>query len=79
MIPIAICTNRMLARFVGGFRVLDAKGVGTDEILYCETPERRTRAAAIADAVRFLSEQDVAGFHSSSTVPTLTTCQGARL
>lgn len=55
MRPIAICTNRLLGRFVGGFRVIDDQGMGTDEVLYCETPVRLTRAEAIADAVRWLS------------------------
>ena len=55
MIPIAICTNRLLGRYVGGFRVLDDQGMGTDETLFCETPIRTTRAAAIADALAWLA------------------------
>ena len=50
MRPIAICLDRLLGRFVGGFRIMDANGLGTDEVLYCETPVRTTRAAALADA-----------------------------
>jgi hypothetical protein len=54
MIPIAIPVNKLLGHFVGGFRVLDANGIGTDEVLWCETPVRLTRAAAIADALMTL-------------------------
>ena len=51
MIPVAILVNRLLGHFVGGFRVLDENGIGTDETPVCETPVRLTRAAAIADAL----------------------------
>ena len=50
MIPIAICVERRLGHFVAGFRVLDENGLGTNEVLYCETPIRLTRRAARADA-----------------------------
>ncbi len=55
MRPIAICIDRLLGRYVGGFRVLDENGLGTEEVLYCETPVRKTRAAAIADAIRTMA------------------------
>lgn len=51
MTPIAYCINRLLGHYVGAFRILDAAGIGTDEVLFCETPVRTTRAAAIADAI----------------------------
>jgi hypothetical protein len=56
MKPIAFCVSRLLGRFVGAFRVLDSNGLGTDEVLFSETPVRKTRKEAIADAIQFLSE-----------------------
>jgi hypothetical protein len=51
MIPIAYCLDRLRGRYVGAFRVLDDQGLGTDEVLFCETLVRTTRARAIADAI----------------------------
>lgn len=55
MIPIAYCIDRLRGRFVGAFRVLDENGIGTDEVLFCETPVRTSRAHAIADALATLA------------------------
>ena len=33
----------------------DDQGLGTDEVLFCETPIRTTRARAIADAIATLA------------------------
>jgi hypothetical protein len=57
MIPIAYCIDRLRGRFVGAFRVLDENGLGTDEVLFCETPVRTSRAHAIADALATLAAQ----------------------
>jgi hypothetical protein len=56
LIPIAIRTDLLLGRFIGAFRVLE-DGIGTDEVLYCETPIRNTRSAAIADAINWMAAQ----------------------
>ena len=53
MIAIAYCTDKLIGRWVGAFRVLDANGIGTEEVLFCETPARSTRRAALADARTF--------------------------
>jgi hypothetical protein len=55
MIPIAYCIDKLRRRYVGAFRVLDDQGLGTDEVLFCETPVRTTRAHAIADAIATLA------------------------
>ena len=54
--PIAIRADGILGGFYGAFRVIE-DGIGTDEVLYCETPARRTRAEAIADALAWLAAQ----------------------
>jgi hypothetical protein len=53
--PIAVPVNKLLGHFVGGFRVIE-NGLGTDETLICETPVRRSRSEAIADAIVFLRQ-----------------------
>lgn len=53
--PIALCVDRLLGRYVGAFRVTRG-GIGTDEVLHCETPVRNTRMDAKADALAFWNE-----------------------